>query len=245
MLRRRVCLHVLGDPPPEVEAAFGNYVLWFERLWAEFAVEVVAVRGDAGGPLPDPRDYAGIVLSGSPASLTEPEPWMEGPVEVVRQAAQVGTPLLGVCFGHQVIGAAYGAGVIVNPTGWEVSTREVEVLDAGARDPLFSGLGPRLRVNLSHRDVVDGAMISPRNGLRALARNGATDAQALAAGDAIRGVQFHPEFDGAVTAAYVRARRDTLTAAGEDPDALLAAAADTPDAVRVFHNFTRHFILKA
>jgi GMP synthase (glutamine-hydrolysing) len=146
-----------------------------------------------------------------------------------------------VCFGHQLIGAAFGGSVVKNPAGYEVSTHAVELTDAGKADPLFAGLPDAFEVNLSHSDVVDAATLSPRNGVRVLARNAVTDAQAIAAGDALRGVQFHPEFSGAIMRGYVAARVDRIA----DPAAAAARARDTPAALRVFANFTRHWILRA
>jgi GMP synthase (glutamine-hydrolysing) len=160
--------------------------------------------------------------------------------------------LLGVCFGHQLIGAAFGGSVVRNPRGWEISTHSVELTDRGRADPLFEGVDPSFDVNLSHADVVDVDTLSPANGVQVLAGNAKTDAQAIAAGDGIRGVQFHPEFSGAVVRSYIETRWDELRddarsrEAGDDhPEALAARARDTPDAVRIFDNFTRNWILKA
>jgi GMP synthase (glutamine-hydrolysing) len=249
MAARRVCIVVCGAPPAPVAAEHGRFSAWFRRLLAEHPVEATEVDA-VGDPLPHPSGFAGLVLTGSPASVTEPEPWMDAAAELVRESVRAGTPVLGVCFGHQIVAAAFGGTVMVNPRGWEVGTRAVELTEEGRRDPLFAGLRPRLRVNLSHRDVVDPDTL-PRD-FRVLARNGKSAAQAFAAGDAVRCIQFHPEFSGAATAAYLRVRRELLAAdadargAPEDhPSALEPHVADTPDGERVFHNFVRSWVLKA
>ena len=74
--------------------------------------------------------------------------------------------------------------------------------------------------------------------------------QALAAGPVVRGIQFHPEFNGAVTRAYMQRRHEILAedaasreAPEDHPDRLLPNTRDTPLAEELFHNFVRHFVL--
>ncbi len=232
-------LFQLGEAPESVRARHGGYASWFERAWDG---PLTVVDGRAGGRAPSAKEFAGIVVSGSASSLAEPEPWMDDAAALVSDAHQTGTPLLGVCFGHQLIGRAFGGKVIVNPKGWEIGTCHVELHDEGAADPLFQGLGRRLRVNLTHRDMVcpDANRATP---LRVLAQNDATPIQALAAGEHIRGIQFHPELSGAVARGYIDARRHLL--APHDPDALIARTDDCPDGLAVMRNFRRHFVDRA
>jgi GMP synthase (glutamine-hydrolysing) len=244
MRTRRVLLHVVGAPPAEVAAEHGDFAAFFGRAAAGAPVELGRWDGVAGS-LPDLRECDGVVMTGSAASLTAPEPWMEEAVELVRQAHDRGTPLLGVCFGHQVIGAAFGGAVVENPSGWEMATWEIELSAAGRADPLFADLPARFPVHFSHRDAVAPETLAPGNGVTVLAGNPATPVQALAAGAAIRGVQFHPEFDAAIARAYVRARAQRLAAAGLDPAALEARVTDTPHGRAVLTNFMKHFVMRA
>lgn len=250
MTRPRVCLYLVGEAGDEVYARHGGYTDWFNRIAAGAGTELVPFDGTTGRVPADIADYAGVVISGSPASLTEPEPWMEAGIELIRWSAEHAMPLLGVCFGHQMIGAAYGCSVVVNPAGWELSTYELNVNAAGADDPLFADLPERFDVNLSHRDIIDAETLSPLNGIRVLADTPKTNVQVLAAGDNIRGVQFHPEFDGTVTREYVRMRHDILRddaarreAPDDHPDELAARITDCPVSETLFRNFLTHFVV--
>jgi GMP synthase (glutamine-hydrolysing) len=225
----------LGEAPESFPVDLGGYLRWFESAW-DGPLELVDGRPEAGTRLPDPRDYAGVIVSGSPASLATDAPpaWMDDAAQLVRRAHEVGTPLLGVCFGHQLIGHAFGGRVINNPWGWEVGTRHVEVTDAGRADPLFAGLPARVRVNLTHRDIICPATCPAE--LRVLARNEAAEIQAVAVGDSTWGVQFHPEICGTIMRGYIHARRPLLDQ-HHDCDELHASSEDCPDAARLMHNF--------
>jgi len=244
-----LCLYIVGNPPDDVESEFGDFEAWFLRILAPTPVATTVFDG-TGGELPgDLARFAGFVVTGSPASLVEPEPWMEAGAELVRYAARTDTPLLGVCFGHQLIGAALGGRVIANPAGWELSTYEVTLLAEGQKDPLFRDVPARFPVNLCHRDIIAEDPPGEAGKIRALATTEKTALQVIAFGDAIRGVQFHPELDGAITRAYLRSREGIVAAdararnATEDqPASLMARIRDCPYAEKVFENFIRHWL---
>lgn len=252
MRNASLLVYLAGAPPESVEARHGDFARWFGELASPYPLHLRVCDGPAGERPPSPRELAGIVITGSPSSLTAPEPWMEEAIALVRAGAEVGTPVLGVCFGHQVIGAAFGANVVRNPAGWEMGTHEVELTQTGRRDPLFRDMPSRFCANFSHRDIVDPATVSAGNGLQVLAHNERAGAQALAAGETVRGVQFHPEFTGEITRDYVRTRWDALeadalerSAHGDHPERLFERTLDCPQARHVFERFLEHFVSKA
>jgi GMP synthase (glutamine-hydrolysing) len=251
MTRRPLLIYLAGAPPEPVASVHGDFARWFRALADNLPVELEVRDGPAGQRPPPARELAGIVITGSPASLTAPEPWMEEAIALVRSGAEAGTPVLGVCFGHQVIGAAFGAEVVRNPAGWEMGTHDVELTPAGRADPLFRGLPACFAVNFSHQDAVAPQSVSQGNGLEILARNPRAEVQALAAGDAVRGVQFHPEFSGDITRAYVQVRGEALRADAEArgapdevPERLLERIRDTPNGRLVFEQFVKNFVLR-
>ncbi len=243
---RNLLLYKTGETDPQLIRDIGDYEGWFSRVLSgqgcrlELHRAFEAPRHRLGG-------YDGLVITGSPRSLVEPEPWMDDAAEFIRAAADAGVPVLGVCFGHQLIGYAFGGRVRKNPNGWEVGSVEVELTDEGARDPLFAGLPRTLRVNQSHRDEVE--ILGP--GVKRLAEGAHTANQAIAAAPHVRGVQFHPEMNAPVIRRLLEHRRAILCADAASRgrmlcvDSLLAAARDTPDAEGVLKNFVENFVRAA
>jgi GMP synthase (glutamine-hydrolysing) len=236
----KLVLILCGAPAPEMAARLGNYVDWFANAMPGSEWDVVSAF-DAPWRAPNLGNYAGVLVSGSPSSVTQPVQWMHDVCDLVREADRRGKPVLGVCFGHQLIGHAYGARVVKNPRGWELGTTRVHITPDGRRDLLFKGLPEALDVNMTHEDAIDETTLG--NQLAVLAHNDQTPVQAVAAGDHVRGVQFHPEVRALVSREYCLRRAPMV---GECRAKELAqATVDTPEAERVLHNFMTEFVRKA
>ena len=90
--------------------------------------------------------------SGSAACVTAPEPWMDGLVDFILDASVAGVPLLGICFGHQIIAhAIYGPGSVRKSATPEIGWTDIRVT---SEDPLFAGLEGGFNTFESHFDEV-------------------------------------------------------------------------------------------
>jgi GMP synthase (glutamine-hydrolysing) len=156
----------------------------------------------------------------------------------IRQVIEAKTPLLGICFGHQIMAQALGGNVRPNPRGREIGTVEVTKL---AHDPLFEGLPETFLANSTHVDTV----VELPPGATVVASTALEPHAALAFGALARGVQFHPEIDRNVMRGYVDVRRQRLHDEGLDVDAILARTSETPLARELLRNFIRVFVLSA
>jgi GMP synthase (glutamine-hydrolysing) len=223
-----------GDPPPSIRARFGPFAHWI-RTAAGLTAEAAAVcRVHDGDPLPEPGRVAACIISGSPANVTEALPWMAETAAWLRAAARAGKPLLGICFGHQLLAHAFGGVVDFNPKGREIGTVPVELRD-GAADPLLAGLPRAFFAHTTHEQTV----LKPPPGAAVLARSGRDDCQVLSIGERILGLQFHPEFSAAIMRAYIRERSEGVAASGLDPARLLTEVRPAPWARRVLRRFVR------
>jgi GMP synthase (glutamine-hydrolysing) len=232
---KRILVVRTGRPSAAVASRFGDFGAWFERLLAPSAA---VEQADATAPLPLASRFDGILLTGSLASVTERAPWMTA-LGHWSLAAASARPVLGVCFGHQLLAWALGARVERNPRGPEVGSRTVTLTAAGIADPLFTGLPRSFLAPEAHEDHV--ARVPP--GARLLASGPRTPVEAFAAGETIRAVQFHPEFDPPRSRAIVTADRAMLARSGPGGCSVAQGSVrPTPAAERVLENWLTRFV---
>jgi len=193
----------------------GDYPRWFERTLGFEMPVVKAHAGERLAPALDRVRPQGIIVTGSPLSVMENAPWMLQLGAELLRAGERGTPVLGVCFGHQLLARVAGGNVVLNPRGREIGTVRVQLSDAGRKDPLFAwARESEIEVQATHMDAVDP--LPP--GATLLASNENTAAQAFRLSETVAGVQFHPELWPDAMRDLIESRRDKLQAEGLDAD---------------------------
>lgn len=232
MSRPRILIVKTGNATPEIVASHGDYHEWFTRAMGEPERFDVARCVD-GEQLPDTDPYEGVIITGSSKSVCVPEPWMDRLAERLLREAGRGKAILGVCFGHQLLGHAFGTPVVKNLNGREIGTIEVELTEEGQGDPLFAGLGPTLRVHATHSDVLRDL---PR-GAVLLGGNENTAVQAMRFGERVHAVQFHPELNADAVRQLISARAHLMRDEGLDPEATAEQVRPTIDGVKILSNF--------
>ena len=189
----------------------------------------------SGSPPPAPNTLAGIVLTGSHAMVSDREPWSEALVPWLQQAVALQTPLLGICYGHQLLAHALGGVVAHHPEGVEIGTVRVQRHAAAQTDPLLGTLPDTFDAQATHwqsvRQLPPGAVL--------LAGNAFEPHHAFRVGSCAWGVQFHPEFSAAALGAYLDGLDTTLARAGRDAVQIRAGLKDTPEAASVLPVFAR------
>jgi GMP synthase (glutamine-hydrolysing) len=211
---RPIGILVTGEPIAETRHARGGFDALIRgatgAAWSG-AWEVIDCTSE---PLPSSERFAAFIVTGSPASVTERRPWMLALERWLRAAVRADCPVLGICFGHQILAQALGGRVEHNPTGREFGTVQLELL---ADDPLLgSPSASPFPVNMAHQDSV----VEVPSGTRVLARTLQEPRAAIRWGPRAWGVQFHPEFDAEVTRYHIRHTRASLAREGADPERL-------------------------
>ena len=211
----------------------GGFPHWIRVAAGLGADEAVAVDIERGAALPARDGFAGVIITGSAAMVTDRHPWSETAATWLRDAAEAGLPLFGICYGHQLLAHALGGEVGDNPAGREMGTVELALEDAAAGDPLFAGLPARFPAQATHLQSV----LRLPAGATALASSALDACHAFRWGEATWGVQFHPEFNAGVMRGYIAARADALAGEGLDHRQLLQAVRPAPLARRVLRRF--------
>lgn len=223
-----------GTTLPALAARSGDFPLWFARSAGLRRSDYVVVRVDAGAALPAARAYAGVIVTGSASMVTEREAWSERSAEWLGELVRSSRlPVLGVCYGHQLLAHALGGTVGWNPRGRQIGSKCLELAVAAQHDPLFRGLGDSFRVQTTHQQSV----LELPAAAQVLAASALDPHQALRLGERAWGVQFHPEFSAGVMAGYIRGRRERLQAEGLDPQRLLRECGPAPQARRLLRRF--------
>ncbi|HCR33631.1 MAG TPA: glutamine amidotransferase, partial [Stenotrophomonas sp.] len=128
-----------GRPVPSLRR-YGRFPHWIRVAAGLEEHETVVVDVEHGGHLPDARGFAGVLVTGSAAYVTDHAEWSERSAAWLRQVAHDGMPVFGICYGHQLLAHALGGEVAYNPAGRESGTIELALDPAAAEDPLFGGL---------------------------------------------------------------------------------------------------------
>jgi GMP synthase-like glutamine amidotransferase len=216
-----------GRPPGELGERFGSYPAMFAGLLGDgFEIETFDVQS---GELPDPGTHDAVLITGSPAGIYEPLPWIAPLMEFIRAASD--SKMVGICFGHQVMAEALGGHVEKSSKGWGAGLHLYSVV----HDEPWIDSAAGIAIPASHQDQV---VVQPPN-TEIVARSDFTPFAALAWTDrpAIS-FQFHPEFSPDFAKALIEKRYDIVP----DPDAAIASLDAPNDNTRV-GGWIRRFLL--
>jgi GMP synthase (glutamine-hydrolysing) len=176
----------------------------------------VNVRPFAGDALPNAADLSGLVVLGAPGGSADDE--ASGHLVAERQlivgAVELGVPVLGVCFGAQLLAVALGGGVTADGV-LEVGMGSATLTDAGRADPVLGSPESELTVLHWHRD----SYRLPPGAVR-LATSGDRTEQAFRVNDNVYGLQFHVEINRDVVGVI----GDQMPAGALEPTAVARAS---------------------
>src|SRR6478609_1404215 len=186
-----------GQPAPGLRR-YGGFPHWIRVAAGLRADDTVVVNVEHGEPLPERHarngmGFAGALITGSAAMVTERRDWSERSADWLREAAHAGLPLFGICYGHQLLAHAHAG-----------------------NDPLFAGLPNAFPAQATHLQSV----LRAPDGATVLARSAQDGCHAFRWGAAAWGVQFHPEFSLTHMRGYVQAKHDALAREGRCPKRL-------------------------
>lgn len=177
----RIGILKCGQSPEVIRGVLGDYDTMFEKLLAGRGFEFTSYHVEAMQFPASVHDADGWLLTGSRHGAYEDHPFIPPLEDFVRRAYAEHVPLVGICFGHQLIAQALGGKVIKYPGGWSV----------GAQDYDFDG--ENLTLNAWHQDQV----VQRPEGAQIAATSGFCENAALVYDDRAFTVQAHPEFPDA------------------------------------------------
>lgn len=160
------------------------------------------------GELPDaPAEMDGYIITGSKHGVYEDHAWLPPLKDFIRACADAKIPMIGVCFGHQVIAEALGGKAVKSDKGWGLGRKEYDVV---AKPEWMADTPDRIAIHAVHQDQVT---VTPPD-TTVVARSAFCENAALVYGDteapyAIT-IQPHPEFTDKFLSDLVTARRGAV-----------------------------------
>lgn len=248
-----------GSAPAAIAAHHGDFEQWFQQaLDGEHpgiqnhpgiqtqVVDAYQWTTPQQAAALNANDFAGIIVTGSPAMVSHQERWSELTAQwlrqvVTKQAVTGNIPILGVCYGHQLMAYALGGSVGPNPYGYHVGTTTIELAQAGHQDALLAAFAEAPQAQVTHMERV----LSLPEGAEVLATTAADPHHAVRFGSCAWGTQFHPEFSAAVTQSYVDERQAEIRASGLDPQQVRAQVTETPAGVALMQAFLQQCLQHA
>lgn len=200
----RIGILQCGQSPAQLKRDLGDYPDMFVRLLAGRGFDFTTWHVEGMEFPQDIHDADGWLLTGSRHGAYEDHAFIPPLEDFIRRIHDAGVPMVGICFGHQIIAQALGGTVVKHPGGWAV----------GAQDYDFGG--QPVTLNAWHQDQV----VALPPGAQVAGRNAFCENAALIYGDRAFTVQAHPEFGDD----FIQGLMDTR-AKGVVPDDLLAGAA--------------------
>ena len=189
-----------GPGIDEIRNIYGHAIDWISSFIQDSSVIIDVVHIYQNQNFNE-SDYDAWIITGSASSVTDDHSWITLLKNKIIYAHKNFVPVLGVCFGHQIISSALGGKVINNKKGWELGSYKIDINDIGKASPLFKGVDLNDYFHFSHEDIVEELPLSAIS----LANNN-MGLQAYSIDDKIFGVQFHPEFSTEIIDKYVEIR---------------------------------------
>ena len=198
-------LLLCDDVPKEGRARFGDYAGMFERAIKAVDKDVRLTPYHAFvSELPNaPGDHEGYLISGSAASVFEDHQWIRDTMAFVRRCRDDRVPMVGICFGHQLIAHALGGETVRSDNGWGFGIHSAQLC---AKPDWVEADSPEFKLIVIHQDQVES--LPP--GFTTLASNDFCPHSMITDNDLMLGIQGHPEFGKDYCAYRAEARRERI-----------------------------------
>lgn len=220
---KKIVIIKTGDSISSLVARRGDFEDWIIDNMGCGHSSTLVVSVHQGETPPDFNLIAGVVITGSHELVTDQADWTQRTASWLVEAIAHKIPILGICFGHQILAIALGGKVGNTPAGPEFGTVPISLTAASINDPIFGNLPRTIEVQTSHfQSILD---LPPKATLMAF--SGKDPHAAIRFGPCVWGVQFHPEFDADIATAYIHEFSKTLEDSNEDFAALLGNCKDT------------------
>ena len=199
---KTIAIMIAGNASENIEEKVGSKRQWYRQRLSQFNCKIKFVEIFNDSLSYDFSKDDAWIITGSEYSVYDDLNWLQSFKILLLNAINNNIPILGICFGHQLLADTLNGEVKKNPKGWEVGYSNVELTSKGLESNIFTGFSHKFYAAETHQDVV----IKLPDNCNLLAENN-MGIQSFQYKKNVFGVQFHPEFDNKIMDAYIKMRQ--------------------------------------
>ena len=223
-----------GETFQSIETKYGDFDDWIINFLGRTNKNIKVISILQNDKLPSLKSALGFIITGSHAMVSEELPWSIKLEKYIKKISAKKVPLLGICYGHQLIAKALGGKSGFNTKGKEIGRVKVNIAKKSLLDPLFENFPKKFNAFETHYQSV---LKLPSDAIT-LASNFKDKHQAVRYTQDIWGVQFHPEFDKNVMKKYIQNQEKNLLKLGFNIDTLI----NNVDNCHISHKILTNFL---
>ncbi|MEG8945674.1 glutamine amidotransferase [Rosettibacter firmus] len=201
---KKIYIFKLGSTYQSIKRKFGDFDDWIVKTIGIDIKKVKVIKINEGEDINDIKNCAGVILTGSHSMVTQNKEWSLKVEKWIPKLIEKEIPVLGICYGHQLIAKALNGIVDYNSDGEKSGSIKIKLTEESKNDILFSKLPQKFFVNVSHAQSV----FSLPQEAKILAYDSRNSIYAFRIGKCTWGVQFHPEFDKNIMMEYMLKSHD-------------------------------------
>jgi len=222
MKTKKIVIIQTGEAIVTAKNMYGDFDRWFIRGMGVDESKTQTFRVFEQLVFPKKQDVAGIIITGSSAMVTEEAIWSEATICWLEQFISTRVPIIGVCYGHQILAKLLGGIVDWNPNGRELGLVTMRLTENTRTDILFSQIVDEQTHNLKFLASHQQSVISLPQKATLLGATKIDKNHCFSYDNHIWGLQFHPEFTPEIIKDYIRFRYDDIKKEGLNPDQMIA-----------------------
>lgn len=219
---KKIAIIKCGDTYDFIKQKYGDFEDFIIKQASLDYEKYIIIDARNTKHFPSMEAINGIIITGSHSMVTDKNHWILNLCNWILDISKKNIPILGICFGHQLLCEAFDGKVGYNEKGVEKGTVYINLTEEGKSDKLFKVLPEKFLGHTTHYQTIISAPLNSK----VLAKNDFENHHAISIGDNIWGVQFHPEFTKEIMIEYIRADEKELIKMGYNVNSLYAFAAE-------------------
>jgi len=199
---KKIVVLSAGPGLPEVVKEYGHSSEWIPDILSSYNLDfdIRKIYENDFGAIDNVDSW---IITGSKYSVYDNIEWIKSIKPFLFDIIKTNKPILGICFGHQLLAEVLGGKVEKNPMGWELGSYRIKLTLDGHKNSLFDGISDNEIFYESHQDTVSELPA----GSISLAETEKSN-QSFVYNDCVYGVQFHPEFSWKITRRLMDLRKN-------------------------------------